>query len=176
MLYLWHGVKDIDPDKMRRQDWMRCGDDIHRLYQPLHAKNGILLNVSSIIGLAVVRNPSSRDGAMEDYGRYSLDTPAVASVAHKVAAVLTPLPKRVEAGAILEAIATGGSTALTGEANYRNIRVVRAFLIMFRITPADSPQYWLYYREMSPELVKKIKNYGISSPHAGLLPRLSEEA
>jgi hypothetical protein len=100
---------------MAMKDWKRCGTDIQQRYRLLRVKDGILLKTASKIGLSTVRNPSSRDGAMEDYGRYCRNTKAVAEAARKVASALTPLPSRVDIGTILDAIADGKSSALTGD-------------------------------------------------------------
>ncbi len=170
MASLWNEVRHTKPTQMTPQLWSKTGKKIRAEFSDTRACNGILMHGQSA-GLIVVRNPSSRDGAMEDFGRYCKDAPAVLKIAQEIAAVLTPPPKQIEIGTILRAMARSGATehgsarvsskALSGKHDYRNVRTARAIIFMLRLRPADSEDDWQYYRSMSTSLSEKVKTLGI---------------
>ena len=145
---------------MTSQLWRKAGEKIHAEFSDIRVFRGILRRGQSA-GLIVVRNPNSRDGAMEDFDRYCNDARAVLKVAQEIALVLSPPPTQIEIGTILDAVTRANSKTLSGKHPYRDVRVARAVIFMLRLRPADSEDDWLYYRAMSESISAKIKNLGI---------------
>lgn len=160
MSSLWREVKLETPSQMTKTLWTNAGKKITSEFSNLRIRGNILL-YRQRTGLMILRNPSSRDGAMEDFARYCSDTPAILKVSQEIAKALTPLPRQVELGTILGAMARGKSSALTGSNDYRNVRVARAVVFMLGLRPADTEADWVYLRSMSDSISSKTKNLGI---------------
>ena len=159
---LWEAVKDIQPADMTIKTWRDVAETIDKKLGDTRVHEGILTRGVGG-GVAMARNPSSRDGSLEDLHRYCADAPAVMRVACEVAAVLTPWPAVIEIGTILDAMAKANASVLSGGRDYRCIRVARAIIFMLRLRPADSKGDWEIYRSMSPSIAAKTKRWGIWS-------------
>ena len=160
MASLWNEVRHTKQSQMTPQLWSKAGKKIHAEFSDTRVCRGILMRRQSA-GLIVVRNPSSRDGAMEDFERYCNDAPAILKIAQEIAVVLTPPPRQIEIGTILHAMTRASSRTLSGKHDYHNVRVARAIIFMLRLRPADSENDWQYYRSMSTSISAKMKSLGI---------------
>ena len=159
---LWEAVKNTQPADMTSKTWKDVAETIDKKLGDTRVHDGMLTRGVGG-GVAMAHNPSSRDGSMEDLHRYIADAPAVMRVAGEVAAVLTPWPATIEIGTLLDAMANAKARVLSGERDYRCIRVARAIIFVLRLRPADSKGDWEIYRSMSRSIAAKMKRRGIWS-------------
>ena len=108
MAALWHEVRHTMPSQMIPKLWRHAANKIRAEFSNKRVRRGILTRGQNT-GLIVVRNPSSRDGSMEDFERYSNDTPAVLQISQEIAAVLQNTSRKIEISTILGAMSTRSS-------------------------------------------------------------------
>eukprot|EP00927_Polykrikos_kofoidii_P047136 TRINITY_DN41219_c0_g1_i1.p1 TRINITY_DN41219_c0_g1~~TRINITY_DN41219_c0_g1_i1.p1 ORF type:complete len:318 (-),score=24.73 TRINITY_DN41219_c0_g1_i1:101-1054(-) len=160
MASLWQEMRHTKPSQMTPELWSNGGKKIEAEFSNMRVQRGILMRGESA-GLNVLVNPSSQDGAMEDFERYCNDAPAVVKAAQEIAKVVTPPPRQIEISMILHAMTRASSRAASGQHDYRNVRVARAIIFMLRLRPAESEDDWQYYRSTSTSISSRMKSLGI---------------